>query len=95
MLTGFEASVPHDTLYAMLWLTNNAGPDSRRSGAYDESLVSNTPDPGSEVLQTVPSNDWNVPALGLNGAATDVTSSPFYIGCRPNSEHLSLNRCNT
>jgi hypothetical protein len=57
MLTGFEASVPHDTLCAILWLTNNAGPDSRRSGAYDESLVSNILDPGFIVLQTVPSND--------------------------------------
>lgn len=57
ILTRFEASVSHDALYAILWLAYDTGPDSQRSGTYNESLASNTPNPGSPVLQTVSSND--------------------------------------
>jgi hypothetical protein len=76
MLTGFEASVPHDTLYAILWLAYDAEPESQRSGAYNETLVSNTPNQGSPVLQTVSSSDQDVPTLGLNDVDVDISQSP-------------------
>ena len=77
ILTRFEASVSHDALDAILWLAYDTGPDSQRSGAYNKSLVLNTPNPGSPVLQTVSSNDQDVLALGLNGAATDIAHPPL------------------
>ena len=75
MLTGFEASAPHDT--CMPYYGWHTEPDPQRSGAYNENSVSNTPNPGSPILQTVSSNDQDVQALGLNGAATDIDHPPL------------------
>jgi hypothetical protein len=49
LLTVFEASEPHDAVYAILWLAHDAEPESTRSAAKNEDPVAVTPRPGSPV----------------------------------------------
>ena len=49
LLTAFEVSVPHDTVYAILWLAHDAEPESTRLAARSEGPVALTPSVGSPV----------------------------------------------
>lgn len=42
-LTAFEASSPHDTIYAILWLAHDAEPDSKELAAMSQDAVMQTP----------------------------------------------------
>jgi hypothetical protein len=42
-LTAFEASSPHDTIYAGLWLAHDAEPDSKELAAMSQNEVMQTP----------------------------------------------------
>ncbi|KAH6664129.1 heterokaryon incompatibility protein-domain-containing protein [Halenospora varia] len=42
-LTAFEVTVPHDTIYAVLWLAHDAEPDSKEPAAMSQDAVMRTP----------------------------------------------------
>ncbi|KAH8647998.1 heterokaryon incompatibility protein-domain-containing protein [Tricladium varicosporioides] len=42
-LTAFEVTVPHDTIYAVLWLAHDAEPDSKEPAAMSQDAVIRTP----------------------------------------------------
>lgn len=67
-LTAFEASSPHDTIYAILWLAHDAEPDSKESAAMSEDAVVRTPaqSPQIDALPSPsPDPDEVIPSLRL------------------------------
>ncbi|TVY42247.1 Heterokaryon incompatibility protein 6,OR allele [Lachnellula subtilissima] len=53
-LTAFEASSPHDTIYAVLWLAHDAEPDSKELAAMSQDAVMQTPAQSPDI-DAVPS----------------------------------------
>ncbi|OCK82071.1 HET-domain-containing protein [Lepidopterella palustris CBS 459.81] len=69
-MTAFEASSPHDTIYAVLWLAYDAEPDSKDSAAMCQDEVLRTP-VQSPTIDMFPSQDEGVFRFG-----DDLVESP-------------------
>jgi Heterokaryon incompatibility protein (HET) len=67
-LTAFEASVPHDTIYAVLWLAHDAEPDSKEFAAMSQDALIRTPKE-SPSIDPVPSPDEISPSRSDNELA--------------------------
>lgn len=90
-MVAFEASSPHDTVYAVLWLAHDAQPDSVGAAAMSEDQLLQTPQ-NSPPLDPLPSdeelsdNGLDVPALSTR----DITYRTPY----PKKKDTGLPRLN-
>jgi hypothetical protein len=77
-LTAFEASVPHDTIYAVLWLAHDALPDSKESAAMSQDALIQTPTQSPKINPAASPDDELSPA----GSDVETGQSPQIIPTR-------------
>jgi hypothetical protein len=77
-LTAFEASSPHDTIYAVLWLAHDAEPDSKELAAMSEDAVMRTPVHSPQIdpfPSPSPEPDEVLPTLTLDDGSIQLPQS--------------------
>jgi len=91
-LSVFEASNPHDIIYAVLWLAKDATPSTEaRASSLNERSVNHTPSRGSPVqspTQTAfPSADRRASRTSIE-SATNISSTNEHSETRPPVDHM-------
>ncbi|OCL04902.1 HET-domain-containing protein, partial [Glonium stellatum] len=71
-MTTFEASSPHDTIYAVLWLAHDAEPDSKDSAAMSQDALVRTPLHSPKIYSS-PSPDGGTTSFRFG---SELTQSP-------------------
>lgn len=91
-LTAFEASVPHDTIYAILWLAHDAQPDSKESSAMSQDALIRTPLHSPNIDAVLSPDEEMRPSMSTQGSSPRKGKDYFSLGASESTSRLQTEK---